>query len=105
MTAKKKHPEKTGPKLLISDRLVLGYAHQLVCQGMKLGTAIRKACKSYPGKPYKAPDGEELDYHVNRLRKAYPAFALRAGETVGVSGHWRKDPKRCPTPTGHAVKS
>ncbi len=100
MTAKTKYPEKSGPKLSSGDRLVLAYAHQLVGEGAKVGAAIRKACKSYPGKPYKAPEGEDLDYHVNRLSKAYPAFAQRVGKTVGVSGHWRKDPKRCPTPTG-----
>ena len=98
MTAKKAKPRKRGPSLRPSDVLVLAAAHQEVCKGTKKGTAIRAALKKYAGKPNKTPDGEDISYHINRLSKAHPAVAKHVGKTIGVSGQWRKDPKRCPNP-------
>ena len=98
MTEKKAKPLKRGPSLRPSDGLVLGAAHHGVREGTKKATANRAALKEFAGKPNKTPDGEGLDYHVNRLSKAYKAAAKHLDNTIGVSGRWRKDPKRCPRP-------
>lgn len=98
MTEKKAKPSKRGPSLRPSDVLVIGAAQQEVRDGTKKGTAIRAALKEFAGKPSKTPDGEGLDYHVNRLSKSYPAAAKHIGKSIGVSGRWRKDPTRCPKP-------
>jgi hypothetical protein len=103
MTEKKTKPSKRGPSLKPSDGLVLGTAHQDVRKGTKKGTVIRAALKEFEGKPNKTPDGEGLDYYVNRLSKAYSAAAKHIGKTIGVSGGWRKDPTRRPKPPAGAT--
>jgi hypothetical protein len=71
MTKKKKHPDKPGPRLLAFDKLRLAYSEKLITTGVKVGTALRQACTIYSKGLDKAPDGEDnLNYHINRLRKA-----------------------------------
>lgn len=93
MTKKKKHPDKPGPHLLAFDKLRLAYSEKLVTTGVKVGTALRQACTRYSKELDKAPDGEDnLNYHINRLRKARKAYKKHSGKTFAVSGRWRRDP-------------
>ena len=105
MTTKKAKPLKRGPSLTPADKWVVGSAVHAAHKGVKKGTAIRAAVKETAAVCRKTPDGEELDYHVNRLSKAYAAFAKHAGKTIGVSGRWRKDPKRSPQPPKPPAKT
>jgi len=101
MTKKKKQPNKTGLHLSAFDRLRLARAQKLVTTGLRLGTALRQACVQYPKGLDKAPEGEvSLDYHVNRLRKAFKAHEKHSGKTFAVSGSWRRDISLLDPPLG-----